>query len=93
MGERRGCSVGTGYPETFGEQDLCQAAHADAADTNEIYMNGIVKINLIHGCLLEKFTFFTSIILIWQKKTNMFLEKVSGNVSGSRPAAYILKKL
>ncbi len=74
--ERGRGPVGAGYAKALRQKDLCQAAHADAADADEIYMNRTVEIDLVHGYLLGKFTFFTSIILICPKKTNMFLENV-----------------
>ena len=40
--------IGTGYGEALLEQDLCQTAHADSADPDEMYMNRMGKINLVH---------------------------------------------
>lgn len=74
--ERGRGPVGAGNAKALRQKDLCQTAHADTADADEIYMNRTVEVDLVHGYLLGKFTFFTSIILICQKKTNMFLENV-----------------
>ena len=41
--------IGTGYSEALGKQNFRQSAHTDAADANEIYMNRILEIDLIHG--------------------------------------------
>lgn len=40
--------VGTGYTEAFGKKNFCQAAHADAADADEVNVNRMIKIYLIH---------------------------------------------
>ena len=41
--------IGTGYGKMSCQQDLCQSAHADAADTDEMDVNGFLKIYLIHN--------------------------------------------
>lgn len=48
LGEGGRPYVGAGYPEAFVQQDFGQAAHADASDADEIYVDGMLKINLIH---------------------------------------------
>ncbi len=40
--------VGSGNPEPFFQQDFRQAAHADASDPDKVYMDRMIKIDLIH---------------------------------------------
>lgn len=47
--------VGAGYTEAFGEKNLCQAAHADAAYADEVNVNRMIKIYLIHKDTLPVF--------------------------------------
>ena len=49
FGQGRTLAVRTGNGKTGIQQNLGKTAHADTADTDKMYMNGIFKINLIHN--------------------------------------------
>ena len=51
-GQRAGLGIGTGNPEIFFQKDLGKAAHADAADPDEMNMERFMKVYLIHNNLL-----------------------------------------
>ena len=59
-GEIAGFGVGTGDRKTFLQENFCQAAHADAADADEMYVNRMIEIYCIHICsfLYRKIVFF-----------------------------------
>ena len=50
--QRRFSAVGAGDGKAFLQKDLGQAAHADAADADEMYMHWFLEIYLIHSCSL-----------------------------------------
>ena len=49
LGKRTGFGIGTGNDKILAEKNLGQSAHADAADTDKMYMKWFVKIYLIHS--------------------------------------------
>ena len=51
-GQRTGLGIGTGDLKIFFQKDLCEAAHADAADADKMYMDWFMKVYLIHNNLL-----------------------------------------
>ena len=51
--KRGSLKIGTGHGKLPAEQDLGKAAHADAADADEMYRYGMVKIDSIHTPLRE----------------------------------------
>ena len=80
--ERGRGPVGAGYAKALRQKDLCQAAHADAADADEVYVNGVVELNLIHNETSDhecKMAFsYAYIIPIWGEKTNRNFNKMYG---------------
>ena len=51
MSQVRRRSVGAGDLKLFCQKDFCESAHTDAADTNKVYVNWILEIDLVHGYL------------------------------------------
>ncbi len=49
LGERGLLGVRAAYIKAGIEQNLCKAGHADASDADEMYMDGVIEIYLIHG--------------------------------------------
>ena len=41
--------IGAGYGKSLIQKYFCQAAHADASDSDKVYMFWFIKIYLIHN--------------------------------------------
>ena len=52
--------IRAGYPETLRQKNFCQTAHTDAADTDEVNVLFIFKIDFVHddNSLLIHYTQF-----------------------------------
>ena len=74
--------IRTGYGEMGCQQDLCQAAHADSADADEMDMNGLLEIYLIHSenlllyFVAEKNPHTLSYYILFYGKWEVFLRRL-----------------
>ena len=48
LGKRRFFGIRAGYGKAFLQKNFGKAAHADAPDSDKVYVTGMVEINLIH---------------------------------------------
>ena len=72
FGKRRRLDIGTGYLETFFEKNLCQSAHANASDTDEIYVAGMIKIYFVHMNTSYSFLFLLKLLYAYSGYVNVW---------------------